>query len=443
MSYFDNLKTSDNISLKFSLFNFISLIILLISINIIYFFVWYEDQKGEGLYDMNVNYDSYTWNMSNDNIEAFKKYILTKDAIIIPNDWSDLICSPWVLKKVHEEVDQLKDKYFYKESDKIYFIFSRNYPQIWEVKVLFDTTDYIKSQIIIIKISLIIIFISLFLYYFIWKIVSKYALNDLKKISSKARELSIESNFEKIEIKWPADDEIRILAETINSSFKRIWDQTNNLKQFITDVSHEFKTPLMVINSRIDLYNKILEKWDYNKEDLEKLFKDLKLSTKKLDKLLETLFLFSRFQEWIVFFEKNRFNLSNFLKDISENIVSSFVDKKIDLSYKIKENIYKDIEDSTFNILLENLITNAIKFSWKAIKIEIWLNDKCFWVKDNWVWIKTKNFDKIWKKFYRNDLNKDGFGIWLFIVKRVCELYDWKPWIESDFWKWSKFIINF
>ena len=63
------------------------------------------------------------------------------------------------------------------------------------------------------------------------------------------------------------NDEINILAEALNNSFGHIESQTTNLKQFITDVSHELKTPLMVINSKIDLYNKKLEKGKITKDD--------------------------------------------------------------------------------------------------------------------------------------------------------------------------------
>jgi preprotein translocase subunit YajC len=51
-----NLKTSDKIITLFGIFNFILLLILLFAINIIYFFLWYSDQKEESWYDMNKNY---------------------------------------------------------------------------------------------------------------------------------------------------------------------------------------------------------------------------------------------------------------------------------------------------------------------------------------------------------------------------------------------------
>jgi signal transduction histidine kinase len=59
------------------------------------------------------------------------------------------------------------------------------------------------------------------------------------------------------------------LANTINQSILKIRKQTQNLKQFITDVSHEFKTPLMVINSKIDLYKKLVEKGKSKPGDLD------------------------------------------------------------------------------------------------------------------------------------------------------------------------------
>lgn len=161
MSYFKNLKTSDRIAITFSFVNLFFLVVLLITINIAYFFIWYEDQKQASLYDVNVNYDSYTSGMNDDNKLAFKEYILQQDTIIFPHDGSDLICSDGVIKKVDLDPEEFRDKYFHLIDNKVYFVFSNTYDGIGEVKVLFDTTPYINSQIIIIKISVFVILISL------------------------------------------------------------------------------------------------------------------------------------------------------------------------------------------------------------------------------------------------------------------------------------------
>jgi hypothetical protein len=84
MNYFKNLKTSDKISAIFSLFNVFSLIILLFCINVIYFFIWYSGIEQQSMYNMNVNYNSYTDGMNRSNKEAFVDYILGQDTIFIP-----------------------------------------------------------------------------------------------------------------------------------------------------------------------------------------------------------------------------------------------------------------------------------------------------------------------------------------------------------------------
>ena len=82
------------------------------------------------MYDMNINYNSYTDGMSESNIEAFKEYIFQKDTIIIPHGEEEFICSPGVSKKIHDNLDLIKGKFLYKSEGKTYFIFSQNYPSI-------------------------------------------------------------------------------------------------------------------------------------------------------------------------------------------------------------------------------------------------------------------------------------------------------------------------
>ena len=445
------LKTSDKITFLFSFFNFIWLLLLLFAINIIYFFIWYSDQKEESWYDMNINYNNLVEEKSEKNIDAFKQYILQKNTLIIPNDWWKLICSKWVAKNIHDDIEGIKDKLFYNNWIKIFFIYTKNYPEIWEVKVLFDTTSYVKSQIIIIKISLFIILFSIFIFYFLWRKITKYSLKNLNKIAKKAKNLDIEKEFTKLEIIWNQEDEINILAWTINDSFYHIKNQTDNLKQFITDVSHEFKTPLMVINSEIDLYNKKLEKNKLGEKDTKILLENVKKKTKKLNVLLETFLFISRLENKIEKLNKRKINFSEYLQNFSKIYIENyFLWKKrdylnIEINYKIKKDIFVEIEENTFNIFFWNLISNAIKFSKNnnIIKLEIGLNKKSFYISDNWIWIKKENRENIFNKFSREDKNIEWFWVGLFLVKRLNDLYNWKIKLESEEWKGSIFIITF
>lgn len=319
MKYFKNLKTSDKISAIFSLFNVFSLIILLFCINVIYFYIWYSGIEQQSMYNMNVNYNSYTEGMNRTNKEAFVDYILRQDTIIIPIEGNKIICSEGVSKKIHRDpnkLEELQKSFFYTIDEKIYFIFSRSYPDIGEVKILYDTTAYINSQLVIIKVSLIIIFIFLILNYIFGKMISRFVLRKLRIIAEYAENMDLDKVQEKIQIDGPESDEIKILADTLNSAFDKISSQSKNQKQFIVDVSHEFKTPLMVMNSKIDLYYKVLEKNKQNPETIDELLRSMKQQTQKLNKLLETLFFISRFEDGLVDIKQEKVFLYDFVETL-------------------------------------------------------------------------------------------------------------------------------
>jgi len=396
---------------------------------------------------MNTNYALMTNTPSASNIDAFKNYILTKDTIIIDTQSEEtIVCSEWVAWKIHESdmsLESLKDSYFYKdESDnRIYLVFSHEYAEIWTVKVLFDTTHYINSQLLILKISWVIILLSLIASYFLGKIFTNFTLRDLRKISTEAKTMTLE-NYNQIQCEWCNDDEVKILANTINQSILRIKKQSQDLKQFITDVSHEFKTPLMVINSKIDLYKKLVEKWKSKPGDLETLLATIKNRTKKLNNTLETLFILSRKTEWIEEVDKVKVNLKDYLEwYIREYIANS--EKNITVKFYFEEDIFQEIDKNIFNIIIDNLISNAIKFSKHDGIIEIGWNKQKIWIKDYGIGMDEKTTKNIWWKFYRQDTNLEGFWVWLYIVSRIVQLFDWKIDVKSQQWEWSTFTIKF
>lgn len=444
MIYFRKLKTTDKINLTFSFFNLLSLLLLLLSINIIYFFLWYNDIKKESLYDMNINYDMYNLEKSENNKEAFKNYILSKDTIITPHNWDDMICSNWVSSKVHNDNEKIKDimnSLFYKIDSKTYFVFTKNYDDIWKVSILYDTTTYFNSQLIITKISFVLIFVFIIINYFFGKFISRITLKNLKNISKEVSLINLENSNLSLELNLPNDDEIMILYETLKKSLLKIKKQNDIQKQFITDVSHEFKTPLMIMNSKIDLYQKNILKW--KKVDSNLIFNDIKKDIKKLNKLLETMFLISRFEDNSIKINNKNIHILASVNDIVDWLKLLYIDKNIILKSNIKKTDTINIDQILFNILIENLISNGIKFNSNDVILEINYYKNKLEIIDNWNWIENDKLNEIWDKFKRFDTNIEWFWIWLFLVKRIISIYNYKIDVESKIWVWSKFIINF
>jgi len=115
--------------------------------------------------DMDTNY-LLTQTDEVHNAKSFQEFLLTKNTIIIPED-GELICSPGVAAKIHGDIESLKDKLFYQVDGTTYFIYSKYFDGVGEVKVFFDTTSLVYSQVLIIKISLVIIVVSFFLTFFL------------------------------------------------------------------------------------------------------------------------------------------------------------------------------------------------------------------------------------------------------------------------------------
>jgi hypothetical protein len=103
MKYFYNLKTSDRFSLSFSFFSFLMLIVLLIAINITYFFIWYNDQKEQSFFNMEQDYSQSYVPTDKGSTDNFKNFLLQSDTIIIP-DQGEPIFSPGIFLKLNDDL---------------------------------------------------------------------------------------------------------------------------------------------------------------------------------------------------------------------------------------------------------------------------------------------------------------------------------------------------
>ncbi|MDP5039187.1 MAG: ATP-binding protein, partial [Candidatus Gracilibacteria bacterium] len=102
-----------------------------------------------------------------------------------------------------------------------------------------------------------------------------------------------------------------------------------------------------------------------------------------------------------------------------------------------------EVDLASFDIICENLLNNAIKFGGENNTITVTLTKNSFSIKDTGYGMTEKNLEKIFHKFFRENKDIEGFGIGLFLVKRLITLYSWDIEVKSKKNIGSEFIIFF
>ena len=190
-------------------------------------------------------------------------------------------------------------------------------------------------------------------------------------------------------------------------------------KQFITDASHELKTPLAIIRSNTDVLE--LENGD------SKWTKNIQNQVDRLTSLVNSLVVFSRMEEKDTV-EKVKFNLSEALHARIDDFEELASFQKKHIIADIDNNIYYRGEQQAIVQLMDILLENAIKYATKETNINITLkkNKKYATMKiSNQANVKKGDLRKVFDRFYRLDESRNstikGYGIGLSMAKLITE----------------------
>lgn len=221
----------------------------------------------------------------------------------------------------------------------------------------------------------------------------------------------------------------------VNKNLKPVEENIKDMDDFIHNASHELKTPLSIINSNLQLMKKLKA---YEEDLVDNSIKEIKL-TDKLIIWLTNLSNINLLEERKSFYVYEKIN----------EIVCEFqneIDKK---NIIIKINKIKDFEINAnqeyFYIMFSNLLRNAIKYNHiKNWKINIEINKCKLLISNTWETIKKEDLSKIFDRLYKweKSRNTEGFWIWLSLVKKICNIYNWEIKCESVDWI-TEFEIRF
>lgn len=213
--------------------------------------------------------------------------------------------------------------------------------------------------------------------------------------------------------------------------------EVNILKsQFISTVSHEFRTPLAGILSSVQLLKIYNDTWD--KEKKEKMYKQIFDAVQHTKSLLDDVSLIESSQNSKTFFRPSYFELIPLINEIiDENLAISGTNHQIVLknNMTVKECFMDAI---MIRHILNNLLSNAIKYSPESNKINFYVdeidnNEIKIVIKDQGIGIPAEEIKFLLEPFFRatNTGSIKGTGFGMSIVKRFVELHDGQIFIES------------
>ena len=244
------------------------------------------------------------------------------------------------------------------------------------------------------------------------------------------------------------------IPNSFNDIFIQFTDESTHIRSekirtdFVANASHELRTPLTSIMGYIETLQ------GHAKKDvkMQKVFLDLmNKQAGKMERLISDLMSLSRLE----IDELKPISSTCSVKEIIEELVNSLkplsVDNNVSLSFKIPKNFSSVIGDpSQLRQLFSNLIENAIKYSGKKSKVNIYIskekNKDMFGVvvEDNGHGIAPEHLSRLTERFYRansnTEIEKEGTGLGLSIVKHILIRHRGKLQIDSKLGKGSKFI---
>lgn len=276
-------------------------------------------------------------------------------------------------------------------------------------KSLFESDDLIETILIsflIIIIVVIILFIG-FNYLFA-KITWKPFFTTLGKIN----EFAIDKN-NTIPLVKSSTKEFDQLNAAIFKMTSKINSDYEKLKSFTENASHELQTPLAIIKGKTDL---LIQTEGLTEEQI-RLINEIDQTTTRLKKLNQTLLLLSKIEN-NQFKTEEEIEISGILKRKLEEVDDLLNIKNIKRKIQVSES-KKKMHPILVDILISNLISNAIKYTPENGEIEINLNSKELLVSNTGLPLKGDE-NQLFERFYKEGENSDSTGLGLALVKQIA-----------------------
>lgn len=230
-----------------------------------------------------------------------------------------------------------------------------------------------------------------------------------------------------------------------NEELVSLNNEKNNL---ISIVAHDLKSPLNQIKALIGLIKMTAGDLD---EETQKYIDTIERSATRLNEMIGKILDIEAIESKKLNLNIKRVDVSEILSNCFERFKISAEAKEIALTHDIKPNLHAELDAGFANQIFENLISNALKFSPKFLKVHISLEQKkgsvvaC--VKDEGPGLSEDDQSKLFGKYQKLSAkptgNETSTGLGLSIVKKYVEAMEGNIWCESEVNQGARFFVEF
>lgn len=237
----------------------------------------------------------------------------------------------------------------------------------------------------------------------------------------------------------------RLRAAELNAALEAEREVGRMRSQFVSSVSHEFRTPLSVILASADLLESYADK--LSPERRAKALGEIQDSTRHMTRMIEEVLLLGRMESNRVPFKPAPLEVENFCREIARDVETA-MRRRNPIQVRVADGLGLPILDAgLLRSILENLLSNAVKYSNPGAPVSLEAGDGkgtvVFTVRDEGIGIPSADLPRLGRPFHRggNVGGTPGTGLGLAIVQRSVALHGGSFHIESEEARGTKAIV--
>lgn len=240
-------------------------------------------------------------------------------------------------------------------------------------------------------------------------------------------------------------EELKIMNRDLMFANSELKNMDELKSAFVSNVSHEFKSPLSILSGWMDyLLEGLAGPLD---EKVQKIVVMMGKTVKRLARLVKDILDIQKIEAGKMELKCEDVNLKELMEDVLQTYNVAFADKKLTLVKEVAEDVAFNGDRDRLSQAFINLLSNSIKYTPEGGQVTVRLKPTDEGIRaefqDTGPGISKENMEKVFDKFTRvTEERIEGTGLGLPIARDIIRLHKGKVWVESELGKGSTFIIS-